>query len=212
MRQSEKQDLVIRAGQALKKAVEKYEEIAAELEDKGELEQSDLAITLHDSLKSLQRKISAYLTGKLNLDKLIDEFLFEYELIEEELETGKEEPVRLKRLGKRMLSSYEDFIAQVGGKKKLKKLEQDAPHYATLKSKKIAYLLWFFGVFGILGLHRFYLGKAGTGIAWLFTGGLFGMGALYDLFALPGMVEEENTYHQLRAAQIRQLTEGQRPD
>ncbi|MTI87650.1 MAG: TM2 domain-containing protein [Balneolaceae bacterium] len=105
-----------------------------------------------------------------------------------------------------MLSSYEDFIEKVGGKKKLSRLKQEAPFYVNKKSKTTAYLLWFFGLFGILGLHRFYLGKAGTGIAWLFTGGLFGMGALYDVFALSGMVDEENTYHELRAAQIQQLT------
>jgi TM2 domain-containing membrane protein YozV len=50
--------------------------------------------------------------------------------------------------------------------------------------KKIlpAFLLCFF--FGALGAHRFYVGKVGTGILWLFTLGLFGIGALVDLIML----------------------------
>jgi TM2 domain-containing membrane protein YozV len=42
----------------------------------------------------------------------------------------------------------------------------------------IAYILWFF--LGVFGVHRFYLGKWVTGIVWLCTGGLFGLGWLFD--------------------------------
>ena len=54
----------------------------------------------------------------------------------------------------------------------------------------IAWLLLFF--LGLLGIHRFYLGKWGTGIIYLFTGGLLGIGWLYDLCTLNSQVSERN--------------------
>ena len=54
----------------------------------------------------------------------------------------------------------------------------------------IAYLLWAVGGFGTLGVHRFYLRKHGTGVLWLLTGGIFGIGAVVDLFRMPTMVRD----------------------
>jgi TM2 domain-containing membrane protein YozV len=56
----------------------------------------------------------------------------------------------------------------------------------------IAYLLWFLSGFGVLGFHRFYLGKIPTGILWMCTVGLCGIGSIYDFFTLPGQVREAN--------------------
>jgi len=47
------------------------------------------------------------------------------------------------------------------------------------RSRLTALLLCIF--LGIFGVHRFYVGKMGTGILWLVTGGLFGIGVVYDL-------------------------------
>ena len=54
----------------------------------------------------------------------------------------------------------------------------------------MAYLLWAVGGFGTLGVHRFYLRKHGTGVLWLLTGGVFGIGAVVDLFRMPTMVRD----------------------
>lgn len=55
----------------------------------------------------------------------------------------------------------------------------------------IAWLLLTF--LGVLGIHRFYLGKWLSGLIWLLTGGLFFMGLLYDLWTLNEQVSEQNT-------------------
>ena len=59
-------------------------------------------------------------------------------------------------------------------------------------STGIAYLLWWLSGFGALGFHRFYLGKIGTGLLWMFTGGLLGIGSIYDLITLPSQVKHAN--------------------
>ena len=46
------------------------------------------------------------------------------------------------------------------------------------KSQSIALGLWFF--LGLLGVHRFYLGHIGTGVLYLLTAGLCGIGWLID--------------------------------
>jgi len=56
----------------------------------------------------------------------------------------------------------------------------------------IAYLLWFLSGFGVVGLHRFYLGKIPTGILWMCTAGLGGIGSIYDFITLPRQVREAN--------------------
>lgn len=54
----------------------------------------------------------------------------------------------------------------------------------------IAWLLLTF--LGLFGIHRFYMGKIGTGILWLLTLGLFGIGYLYDYWTLNGQISALN--------------------
>ena len=55
----------------------------------------------------------------------------------------------------------------------------------------VAWLLLTF--LGPLGLHRFYMGKWGTGLLWLLTGGLFVVGWAYDFWTLNEQVDEVNS-------------------
>lgn len=50
------------------------------------------------------------------------------------------------------------------------------------KNKWVALLLCFF--LGVLGAHKFYEGKIGMGILYLFTMGLMGIGVVIDFIAL----------------------------
>lgn len=50
------------------------------------------------------------------------------------------------------------------------------------KSRLTTLLLCIF--VGSLGIHRFYAGKTGTGILWLLTLGLCGIGTLVDLIMI----------------------------
>jgi len=101
----------------------------------------------------------------------------------------------------------------------------------TTKYASTAYALWFFSIFGLLGFHRHYLGKYGTGCLWMFTCGCFGIGAFVDLLTLTNQVNNHNsalnknpfpinqnqnvntqikfqatTHHQTTAQQIKPLT------
>ncbi|MDZ7953980.1 TM2 domain-containing protein [Nostoc sp. DedQUE09] len=60
----------------------------------------------------------------------------------------------------------------------------------------VSYILCAVGFIGVGGLQRFYNGKIGTGLLWLLTGGVFGIGQFVDLFFIPNIVDEYE--HNLR--------------
>lgn len=74
-----------------------------------------------------------------------------------------------------------------------------------MKSKSTAYLLWVIGGFGMLGLHHLYLGKYLKFAIWLFTLGVFGIGAIIDLFTLGNEVEACNTKQELNTIRANSL-------
>lgn len=58
-------------------------------------------------------------------------------------------------------------------------------------------LLTFLGVFGV---HRFYQRKWGTGLLYLLTVGLVGLGVLYDFWTLNAQVSEQNQRRSILSA------------
>lgn len=56
----------------------------------------------------------------------------------------------------------------------------------------VGYGLWCLFFVGLGGVHRIYLGKYGTGILWMLTAGLFGIGQFVDLFRMKTLVREAN--------------------
>ena len=68
--------------------------------------------------------------------------------------------------------------------------QADRRYASGSNNYSVAWLLLAF--LGLLGFHRFYLGKWITGIIYLLTGGLLGIGWLYDLFTLNSQVDELN--------------------
>ena len=67
----------------------------------------------------------------------------------------------------------------------------------TNRSVSLAYLFWF--LWGLLGVHKFYLGRPVMGFVYLLTAGIFGLGWLLDLFTIPGQVFRFNLVRYMRA-------------
>jgi len=72
------------------------------------------------------------------------------------------------------------FCAQCGDRIEPARVRSRSTGYEEVseRSRLIALLLCLF--LGYVGVHRFYVGKIGTGVLWLLTGGLFGIGYVVD--------------------------------
>ncbi len=71
-------------------------------------------------------------------------------------------------------------------------MSSDSTALAPRRDVALSYVLWFGGFFMLCGLHRFYMGRWVSGLVWMATFGLCGVGQLIDLFALPRMIEDSN--------------------
>lgn len=67
---------------------------------------------------------------------------------------------------------------------------QPKDHIVSRRKVLIAYL-WLL-LLGFTGAQKFYLGRPRMGVLYLLTGGLFGIGLLYDLVTMPWQVEVAN--------------------
>ena len=63
----------------------------------------------------------------------------------------------------------------------------------------VSYLLCGGVFFGCGGLHRLYNGKIATGLLWMITGGMFGIGQFIDVFLLPDIVSQKEMELRLKA-------------
>ena len=68
--------------------------------------------------------------------------------------------------------------------------EADLRFYSGQYDYSVAWILLTF--LGFLGVHRMYLGKWISGIIYLFTLGLFGLGIIYDFWTLNNQVSINN--------------------
>jgi TM2 domain-containing membrane protein YozV len=68
--------------------------------------------------------------------------------------------------------------------------EADKKYAGGVLNYSVAWLLLTF--LGVLGMHRFYMGKWMSGLLYLVSAGGFGIGVLYDYWTLNGQLDELN--------------------
>ena len=68
--------------------------------------------------------------------------------------------------------------------------QADRRFHAGSVDYSVAWILLTF--LGLLGIHRMYIGKLGTGIVYLLTLGLLGLGYLYDFLTLNDQISQIN--------------------
>ncbi len=68
--------------------------------------------------------------------------------------------------------------------------DADLKYVEGPKDYNVAWILLTF--LGILGIHRFYMGKLLTGVLYLLTGGVFLIGIIYDYWTLNEQLSEVN--------------------
>ena len=101
-------------------------------------------------------------------------------IVERDEQSGRVRPKYCPRCGHSLLAVGE-YCSQCGLPIPPDERLYEAPD-ASPESRLIALLLCVF--LGYFGVHRFYVGKIGTGILWALTGGLFGIGYVIDIILI----------------------------
>lgn len=91
--------------------------------------------------------------------------------------------------------------------------EEQAQHFAHVqrqrrKDETVTLIMALVGLFGIAGLHRFYLGQVGMGLLYFLTAGLCFIGTIVDLFNHKTLTAKYNVE---QANDVAQLIRGAFP-
>ena len=78
-----------------------------------------------------------------------------------------------------------------------------------LKDATMTLMMALLGFVVVAGVHRFYLGQIGMGLAYLFTGGFCLIGTIVDLFNYRSLTD---TYNETQALQVSTLIRGAFPN
>lgn len=68
----------------------------------------------------------------------------------------------------------------------------------TISDKRLSITFILAFLFGVVGAHRFYVGKYATGVLYLFTGGFFVVGWIFDLLRIITLNFKDRYNHVVR--------------
>lgn len=111
-------------------------------------------------------------------------------LIEDDIIAKKFKNIYTKQLGEKNEKENPNIIINNNNNNNTN-MQYTDPNRKVCK-KSTALILCALGFVGLAGIHKFYEGKIGMGILYLFTGGFFFIGTILDFIALLG---KPNTYY-----------------
>lgn len=139
------------------------------------------AATIHTACKACRGIMTLSEDGK----SLVCPYCGARELIPDHGAAERERLKTYRELEEQRIRSQEEIEkARIRSEEKIRLEEQRqaAEKSTSDKNRWVAALLCF--LLGSLGAHRFYAGKIGTGILWLLTCGIFGVGWFVDLIMI----------------------------